>query len=418
MRASRRVLSTSLHNPLANPRAARGSLVVVNRDQNRHTQPLVHHPVFNNWDVVAKGWYIALPSSALARGRAQSVDVCGQRLVVWRGQDGRARALDAYCPHMGTDLGIGRVDGDHIRCFFHHWAFDEAGACVDVPCGEPAPKGARAFAYPVRERYGFVWVFPDREADADLVELPELEGAETTHSIGRAFTRPCHHHVNMVNGIDPQHLKTVHDIDITMSLDLDERDAKKQIDFVLRGPIGRRTWRERVVHAILGGGYAYGMRYAHGNIGALTLLKDVKLFARFAAPNLHMLYAYRPITEGVTEVQPIYVTRRRRGLFGALASLALITLTRIAYFALKNEDGAIYDNIRMNPRNLLKMDGPLTKYITWVNRLEPSVWSRELPSTTTTSLDRPAARTSLRVVDTDREETEATDDEARERAGA
>lgn len=369
----------------------------MNREKNTHTQPFVRHSVFNNWDVVAKGWYIALPSTALAKGQAKSVDVCGQRVVVFRGQDGRARVLDAFCPHMGTDLGIGRVDGNHIRCFFHHWAFDEGGRCVDVPCGEPAPKGARLQAYPVRERYGFIWVFPDDEADADLVELPELEGQEISVSLGRAFTRPCHHHVNMVNGIDPQHLKTVHHIDISMSLDLDEKDAKKQIDFVLRGPIGTRTWKERIVHTILGGGYAYGMRYAHGNIGALSLLKDVKLFSRFRAPTLHMLYAYRVLEPGKTEVQPIYVTRRRRGPLGALVSFALISLTRVAYFALKGEDGAIYDNIRMNPRNLLKMDGPLAKYITWVNRLEPSRWSRVLPSANA----RDAARTPLRVVGPD-----------------
>lgn len=80
--------------------------------------------IFNNWDVVAKGWYIACPSRDLLRCQAKSLDICGQKIVVFRGQDGTVRALDAYCPHLGTDLGIGRVDGNLIRCFFHHWAFD------------------------------------------------------------------------------------------------------------------------------------------------------------------------------------------------------------------------------------------------------------------------------------------------------
>jgi len=61
--------------------------------------------IFNNWSVVANGWYIACASQSLAIGQAMSAVLCGQRIVVFRGQDGQVRALNAYCPHLGTDLG-------------------------------------------------------------------------------------------------------------------------------------------------------------------------------------------------------------------------------------------------------------------------------------------------------------------------
>jgi hypothetical protein len=52
-------------------------------------------------------------------------------------------------------------------------------------------------------------------------------------------------------------------------------------------------------------------------------------------------------------------------------------MTKRLYFFLKDEDEIIYDNIRYNPTSLLKMDGPVTRYIGYVNRLQPSQWSRK-----------------------------------------
>ena len=43
--------------------------------------------------------------------------------------------LDAYCPHMGANLGAGgQVKGDCIECPFHGWQFrGEDGQCVHIP---------------------------------------------------------------------------------------------------------------------------------------------------------------------------------------------------------------------------------------------------------------------------------------------
>ncbi|MEM1240864.1 MAG: Rieske 2Fe-2S domain-containing protein, partial [Cyanobacteria bacterium P01_H01_bin.26] len=63
--------------------------------------------IFNNWDIVAKGWYLAATSKEIPIETVKSFDICGQRIALFRGSDGQVRALDAHCPHMGTDLGIG-----------------------------------------------------------------------------------------------------------------------------------------------------------------------------------------------------------------------------------------------------------------------------------------------------------------------
>ena len=88
---------------------------------------------FNDARRLVEGWYWALRSRELPRGRVRAVSLAGRELVLYRGQDGTARALDAHCAHMGAHLATGRVEGDTLRCFFHRWRYDGAGHCVEVP---------------------------------------------------------------------------------------------------------------------------------------------------------------------------------------------------------------------------------------------------------------------------------------------
>lgn len=356
------------------------------RLKNRGTQPFRAQPVFNNWDVVAKAWYIAFPSHELGKRGVSSRDICGQRVVFWRGEDGKVRATDAFCPHMGTDLGIGRVDGTGIRCFFHHWKFEGDGRCADIPClndeeDSAIPGGAKLASYAVEEKYGFVWIWPEAEAPATVVEHEELKGREVLWLHGEPFTRRCHHHVNMINGIDAQHLRTVHKIHIDMEVEIREGSGGRVMDFLLRGEIPTVTARERFARKLLGARYEYAMRYADASIGCLTLMKNVTLFGgKRKLPELTMIFAYRPLEPGRTLVQPIYLAPKGSGLFGGLKARFKCHATRRAFFALRDEDGQIYENIRFHPGTLLPIDAPVARFISRVNQLEPSKWSRTTPA--------------------------------------
>ena len=59
----------------------------------------------------------------------------GQELAVYRGDDNKAYIVDAYCPHLGANLGVGgQVKGDCIECPFHGWVFKGSdGKCVNIP---------------------------------------------------------------------------------------------------------------------------------------------------------------------------------------------------------------------------------------------------------------------------------------------
>lgn len=43
----------------------------------------------------------------LKKGEVKNVDIVGQNMVVYRGEDGIVYALEAYCLHMGAHLGVG-----------------------------------------------------------------------------------------------------------------------------------------------------------------------------------------------------------------------------------------------------------------------------------------------------------------------
>lgn len=342
--------------------------------KNQTTQPIQEFPIFNNWNEVAYGWYYALPSKELPIGGVKATQICGQELVLFRGEDGKVAALDAYCPHMGTHLGKGKVVGNSVRCFFHHWQFNGEGSCIKIPCQEDIPSKAKVPFYSVTEKFGCIWVYPDSNPKHALVDFLEIKNhEETIIQFGESYERTCHHHVTMINGIDPQHLKTVHGLDIEMKVEIAEPEEGNMIDITLTGKIGEGNVLEKVAKFFLGPEYSYSMRYDHGNNGFLTLMKDVYFFGK-KWPTLHMIFAYRPITKGRILVQPIFVTKKRSGLFGKIIEQTLLWMTKRGFHSLQGEDGEVYENMRFYPGSLLSIDRPVGQYIQYVNKLKSSPW--------------------------------------------
>ncbi len=80
--------------------------------------------------------------------------------TLYRGERGTPHLVDARCPHRGTRLSSGWIEGDALRCFYHGWKFDGAGACVEQPAEEDAFCHKVSLAsYPLREYLGLVFAF-------------------------------------------------------------------------------------------------------------------------------------------------------------------------------------------------------------------------------------------------------------------
>ncbi len=341
---------------------------------NQQTQPVRKHKVFNNWDIVTKGWYVACESSELKAGKVLSTYLNGQKLVLWRTKDGVA-CTDGFCPHMGVDLAIGKVVDEKLQCFFHHWQFDKGANCVHIPCGEEVPKNLKFNSYATEEKYGHIWVWPEAQTEEAVLDIPGLEGHELIYKADKAYERTCHYHITMINGIDPQHLRTVHNISIDMDIDIDETKSN-HIEFTLNGKFPTATLQERMGKFLLGESYSYSMKYADGCLAALTMLRGAKLFNKYTLPELKMLFAYSLVEEGKILVRPIFVNKKSKGIFAPFLNFFKLFMTKRFFKMLQGEDGMVYENIRFNTTAFLKLDAPVVKYISYLNRLEDSSWSR------------------------------------------
>jgi phenylpropionate dioxygenase-like ring-hydroxylating dioxygenase large terminal subunit len=119
-------------------------------------------------------WYIAAESRELKQ-TPMAVTLRGERVVLFRADQGQVAALQDRCSHRNMALSRGKVSSGCITCSYHGWQFNGAGRCVHIPSlGHDARlpnHGVRA--YPVRERDGFIWVYTGESLpDSDPFEFP------------------------------------------------------------------------------------------------------------------------------------------------------------------------------------------------------------------------------------------------------
>lgn len=100
----------------------------------------------------------------------QRVWYWGTPVVVFRtGQDGIG-ALEDVCPHRGVPLSLGQVQGDTLRCGFHHFRFSADGSCVDIPdefhADQQLREACRVRSFYVKQVLGLIWISIEDEAHA------------------------------------------------------------------------------------------------------------------------------------------------------------------------------------------------------------------------------------------------------------
>ena len=160
------------------------------------------------------GWFHVAFEHELAPGDIQSVHYFGRDLVLWRSESGQFCLQDAYCPHLGAHFGVGgQVNGEHIRCPFHHWEFNGDGRVAAIPYAKKLNEKACVRTYPVQVKYGIVmaWYHPDGSAPSyALPDVPELvDEAFTTPITTRHEIRCCLQDMGE-NTADGAHFVTIH----------------------------------------------------------------------------------------------------------------------------------------------------------------------------------------------------------------
>ena len=157
-------------------------------------------------------WYAVELASKLARGQVVAVVWWKTSIAIYRDDAGKVSALEDRCAHRQLPLSCGRVEGSRLVCQYHGWKYDGAGRCVEISHElgkgrDKLPKiGIRS--YPVKERYGLIWVFPGDPALAESVplpEVPELSGPKPWPVIPIEITIGAHFSMIVENVCDFNH---------------------------------------------------------------------------------------------------------------------------------------------------------------------------------------------------------------------
>jgi renierapurpurin 18,18'-hydroxylase len=154
-------------------------------------------------------WYPVAVAARVRRGKTLAARFAGERIALYRTAGGVVHALEDRCAHRQVPLSMGVVEGEALRCCYHAWAYRGDGRISQIPYlpkgTERPPRGVRA--YPVREAYGLVFVFPGDPSKADRIPLPELPEFDSERHKTMTYSRTvnCHYSFMHENLLDMNH---------------------------------------------------------------------------------------------------------------------------------------------------------------------------------------------------------------------
>jgi vanillate O-demethylase monooxygenase subunit len=179
-------------------------------------------------------WYVACTPHEID-DKPLGRTICGEKIVFYRGDEGRVAALEDFCPHRGAQLSLGRVCEGKLVCGYHGLAMGCDGKTVSMP-GQRVGGFPKIRAYPVVERYGFVWVWPGDAQLADPAKIHVLEWADNPEWAygGGLYHIACDYRLMVDNLMDLTHETYVHTTSI----------GQKEID---ETPVTTKTEGDHVI---------------------------------------------------------------------------------------------------------------------------------------------------------------------------
>jgi len=150
-------------------------------------------------------WQPVYLSRDLAKGTPVPIRVMGEDFTLYRGESGRPYITVHRCPHRGTQLSTGRVQGEQISCRYHGWTFDPAGQCTAQPA-EPEPfcHKVKIATYPAREAIGLIFAYLGEGVAPPFPEWPKLGQFLHRHRID------CNYFQSAENILDDVHVHFSH----------------------------------------------------------------------------------------------------------------------------------------------------------------------------------------------------------------
>jgi len=163
-------------------------------------------------------WQPVYRSDDLEPGRAVPLRIMSEDFTLYRGQSGAPFVVGPRCAHRRSQLSIGRVESNCIRCLYHGWKYDGGGRCTDQPA-EPVgfTKDVGIAGYPTREYLGLIFAYLGGGQAPALPRFPEFEAEGIFEN--ETFVRACNYFNGLDNACDPLHVFFTHR-DVRMKVDV------------------------------------------------------------------------------------------------------------------------------------------------------------------------------------------------------
>jgi phenylpropionate dioxygenase-like ring-hydroxylating dioxygenase large terminal subunit len=146
-------------------------------------------------------------------GAPLRVRLMGEDLIAFRDTRGRVGLLREFCAHRGASLYLARNGNSRLTCWYHGWAWDIEGNCLDQP---NMPEDRRFCdkvkqpAYPCVERGQAVWAYlGPRESKPPLHELEWLLLPDDHVYVNKRL-QYCHWTQGMDGDLDSSHVAFLH----------------------------------------------------------------------------------------------------------------------------------------------------------------------------------------------------------------
>jgi 5,5'-dehydrodivanillate O-demethylase oxygenase subunit len=183
----------------------------------------------------------------------------GEDLILFRDENGRVGLVEPTCPHRGTSLEYGWIEGGGLRCCYHGWVFDVGGRCLEQP-GEPPGSTfkdkIRLKAYPVRELGGIVWAYMGLGEPPSLPRYDFLVRKDGERTFA-GYLRACNFMNQLDNCLDPVHATVLHGREVHGVRQNPERQESPEFEVVAdelmasyvarrQGPVADQEWHREV----------------------------------------------------------------------------------------------------------------------------------------------------------------------------
>lgn len=155
-------------------------------------------------------WYAVELEKNLAMETVIEVKFWKKSIALYRDINGQVFAVENRCLHRGLKLSSGTVSGCLLQCPYHGWKYSNDGEIAEIPhdmfgLKKPAIKLQN---FPVKIRYGLVWIFPgnpDLAGSTSIPDIPELESDNPWACVPLSFTWKAHHSIIIDNVSDFTH---------------------------------------------------------------------------------------------------------------------------------------------------------------------------------------------------------------------